>query len=163
MLLASRGPCTTCCPVKLLGESPDTYYITPYLTLPLSPLILPFPFSPDILESYLLITFRLWKHPPNFGICQKAFDRVWHEGLLYKLKTIGVSDNTFLEIKKKIIGIIWIIDIKDSYLMVKILIGNVLQGSILIPLLFLIYINDLPNNLIPNVMLFADDTSIFQL
>ena len=83
--------------------------------------------------------------------------------MLYKLKTIGVSDNTFLEIKKKIIGIIWIIDIKDSYLMVKILIGNVLQGSILIPLLLLIYINDLPNNLIPNVMLFADDTFIFQL
>ena len=45
----------------------------------------------------------------------KAFDRVWHEGLIYKLKTTGVSNNLLTLVQSFLT-----VNIKESYLMVKI-------------------------------------------
>ena len=91
----------------------------------------------------------------------KAFDRVWHDGLVYKLKRCGVSGRllslvqSFLKDRKQRTVLngqcsTWG-DIS----------AGVPQGSILGPLLFLVYINDLTRDLKCNVKLFADDTSLF--
>ena len=91
----------------------------------------------------------------------KAFDRVWHKGLLHKLKTIGISGNllnwfaNYLSNRKQRV----VINGKmSSYLNVT---AGVPQGSILGPLLFLIYINDIVWELNCSIRLFADDTSLY--
>ena len=93
----------------------------------------------------------------------KAFDKVWHQGLLYKLKQNGISGNLleiltgFLKDRKQRVALNG-----QNSLWANIEAG-VPQGSILGPLLFLIYINDLPDNQSTNVKLFADDTSLFSV
>ena len=91
----------------------------------------------------------------------KAFDRVWHDGLIYKLKRCGASGEflsliqSFLKDRKQRTVLngqssSWG-DISEG----------VPQGSILGPLFFLVFINDLTANLKGNAKLFADDTSLF--
>ena len=93
----------------------------------------------------------------------KAFDRAWHEGLLFKLQQYGISGELitlikdFLSCRKQRVVLN---GQHSSWPDVKVAVP---QGSILGPLLFLIYINDLPNGLNSNVKLFADDTSLFSV
>ena len=93
----------------------------------------------------------------------KAFDRVWHDGLIYKLQLYGVS-GPFLALLKSFLSKRkqrTVLNGKCSNW--KEISAGVPQGSILGPLLFLIYINDLTDELKCNVKLFADDTSIFRV
>ena len=91
----------------------------------------------------------------------KAFDKVWHEGLLLKLNQNGISENLlnllcdFLSCRKQRVVLNGQHSSWDNVT------ARVPQGSILGPSLFLIYINGLPNNLSSNCKLFADDTSLF--
>ena len=91
----------------------------------------------------------------------KAFDRVWHKGLLCKLKAAGVSGNilswfsSYLsERRQKVI----LPGTESDWNYIH---AGVPQGSILGPLLFLLYINDIVNDIGSNIRLFADDTSLF--
>ncbi|MCG8078251.1 MAG: reverse transcriptase family protein, partial [Candidatus Thiodiazotropha taylori] len=91
----------------------------------------------------------------------KAFDRVWHKGLLYKLRAIGCSGNIlrwfsnyFLNRRHRVL----LNGQSSNWASVQ---AGVPQGSILGPLLFLIYINDIVKEIGCNIRLFADDTSLF--
>ena len=91
----------------------------------------------------------------------KAFDRVWHAGLLHKRKSYGISG--------KILGLISsflsnrrlrvILDGKSSQEYP--LNARVLQGSILGPTLFLLYINDHPDDVICNIAIYTDDPTLY--
>ena len=93
----------------------------------------------------------------------KAFDKVWHKGIIFKLQRNGISCkllrvlSDFLKYRKQRI----ILNGQfSSWTSVN---AGVPQGSILGPLLFLIYINDLTDGLSSNTKLFADDTSLFSV
>ena len=90
----------------------------------------------------------------------KAFDRVWHDGLLFKLEKNGVSGNLFQLIKSFLSGRFQRVLLNGQTSDWETIQAGVPQGSILGPLFFLIYINDLTDNLNSNVKLFADDTSL---
>ena len=91
----------------------------------------------------------------------KAFDRVWHAVLLHKLKSYGISGQIFGLISSFLSNrqLPVVLDGKSSQeYPVN---AGVPQGSILGPTLFLLYINDLPDDVICNIAIYADDTTLY--
>ena len=93
----------------------------------------------------------------------KAFDKVWHEGLIYKLKQNGIRSNLLDTLTNFLIDRNQRVVLHGQHSKWTNIEAGVPQGSVLDPLLFLIYINDLPDNLISNPKLSADDTSLFSV
>ena len=91
----------------------------------------------------------------------KAFDRVWHEGLIYKLKRCGVSGQLLSLIQSFLDGRKQRTVLNGQCSSWGDILAGVPQSSILGPLFFLVYRNDLTENLKCNVKHFADDTSLF--
>ena len=91
----------------------------------------------------------------------KAFDRVNHMTLLHKLHQHGVRGNTLSWIKAFLIGRSQTVILEGESSSEIPVTSGVPQGSVLGPLLFLLYINDLPENIHSQARLSADDTAIY--
>ena len=116
----------------------------------------------QLLEMYNCILNSLEKKEIScFVFCDfsKAFDKVWHKGLIHKIKSYGVDSNllnwfsSYLQDRQQRVLIN-----KSSSSLCNVSAG-VPQGSVLGPLLFIMYINDIAEKLISLTRLFADDTS----
>ena len=91
----------------------------------------------------------------------KAFDRVRHIGLLFKLRKLGLNGGllecfgSYLSNRKQRVIL------NNATSKIGTINAGVPQGSVLGPLLFLIFINDITENIGTNIRLFADDTTLF--
>ena len=91
----------------------------------------------------------------------KAFDKVWHRGLLFKLERAGIRGNLLSWFKDYLTNRRQKVVIPGASSDITYTSAGVPQGSILGPLLFLIYINDIVIDIRGNINLFADDTSLY--
>ena len=91
----------------------------------------------------------------------KAFDKVWHKGLLFKLEQNGIKGLLLNILKDLLKSRKQRVVLNGQHSSWRDVLAGVPQGSILGPLLFLISINDLSDGLNCNPKLFADDTSLF--
>ena len=92
----------------------------------------------------------------------KAFDKVPHQRLISKLKSHGMGNSIINWIEQ------WLNDRRQRVVVDgevsswKPVLSGVPQGSVLEPILFLVYINDLQEWVTGNILKFADDTKLFR-
>ena len=92
----------------------------------------------------------------------KAFDTVPHRRLLGKLSCYGISGDIINWIKAFLLGRSQVVRVNGEKSEETAVLSGIPQGSVLGPLLFVVYINDLPESVKSNIFLFADDTKILK-
>ena len=91
----------------------------------------------------------------------KVFNRVWHANLLKKLKSFGISGQIFILISFFLSNRQFRVFLDGKSSQEYPVNAGAPQGSIPGPTFFLLYINDLPDNVYCNIAMFADDTTLY--
>ena len=114
-----------------------------------------FQFAEDTVFGYLSIT-KWIDERSQVDIIYLDFQKASHQRLLLKLKAHGIVDGLIDWTEQQRV----VVD--GEFSSWKSVLSGVAQGSVLGPLLFLIYINDVDDNITSNVLKFADDTTMFR-
>ena len=120
-------------------------------------------------ETQLLATLEDWynalEKKQNIDIVyldiSRAFDCVPHERLLCKLYNAGIKGNVLGWFKSSLQNRRQRVKINETYSNWVTVSSGIPQGTILGPVLFLVYINDIGKNLFSNIRLFADDCILY--
>ena len=91
---------------------------------------------------------------------QKAFDTIDHSILLKKMECMDFSVNTIAWFRSYLTNRLFLVNIENTFSDPSKLLCGVPQGSILGPLLFLLYVNDMPQAVQSDLFLYADDTCL---
>jgi len=90
---------------------------------------------------------------------EKAFDKVWHTGLYYKLFYYKLPDCYIRLVRSYLTDRSFIVSCEDVSSTPRPIRAGVPQGSVIGPTLFSVYVNDIPRE--GNLAMYADDTAIF--
>ena len=92
----------------------------------------------------------------------KYFDKIWHTGLLHKCRhDFGITDSLFYWLNSYLSDRKQRVRINDTFSNSQIINAGCPQGSVLGPLLALMYLNGLAERTKNDILLFADDTSLY--
>ena len=119
--------------------------------------------------SQLLVTIKEWMTKLDEGIpvdsiyldFSKAFDTVPHQRLLLKLKGYGISENVLSWVSDFLSDRSQRVAVNSAKSVSAPVTSGVPQGSVLGPVLFIYYINDLPSVTNGILKIFADDTKSY--
>ena len=91
----------------------------------------------------------------------KAFDKVWHSGLIYKLYQLEVPDSLVLILRDYLTDRSFRYRVEGALSSPHPIRAGVPQGSVLSPTLYSLYTNDIPRTPRVKLALFADDTALY--